>query len=70
MSVAGPLRATTAEDVGAARLGSSGAAWVMNAFHIDAGNDPPVILFMGELSSLPIQTPTTRELSKPMNQAS
>src|SRR5262245_22062727 len=49
---------------------TSGVAAETNCRQIEAGRLPPVTCFIGLLSSLPTQTPTTSESVKPMNQAS
>ena len=46
------------------------SAFDTNSFQIWAGRLPPVTRRMGELSSFPTQTPTTRFPANPTNQAS
>src|SRR5439155_1151884 len=60
----GGAAATTPTDGdGAPGSGRTGIAWVaasMKRRQVCAGNEPPVTLFIGALSSLPSQTPATK----------
>jgi len=63
--------AATAGPTGLAGTGARiGPARVTKSCQIVAGSAPPVTPLVGELSSLPTQTPTTSSGVKPMNQAS
>ena len=55
---------------GATRGAAPGIAPIIKSFHIRAGTPPPLARPRELLSSLPIQTPTTRSPAKPTNSAS
>src|SRR5258707_14434380 len=66
----GTLAATAGPDRLAGAGARIGPARVTKSCQIVAGSAPPVTPLVGELSSLPTQTPTTSSGVKPMNQAS
>src|SRR6516225_5144611 len=57
-------------EFGSARTGIGFVAASMKRRQACAGSEPPVTLFIGELSSLPSQTPATRSAVYPINHAS